>query len=92
MWIITKDFYGDIPESVGGHSEGYDAERFASADTRSIRLLNNESGGVEYQGRATYKRILNSPKELTIEIQNWALADTECTELQYYENDKWLTL
>jgi hypothetical protein len=95
MWIITRDFLDDgtcdIPSRVGVHSNDYDADRFAKANTLEIRLLDDD-GEVYYEGRATRKRILHSSEEYAFEVLDWAMADAGCTELQYFDGGEWQTL
>lgn len=94
MWIITKDHLtadGEDLNRVGVHSNNYNKERFAKADTIPIRLLDDD-GEVYYEGRASRKRILDSSEEYAFEPLDWAMADAGCTELQYFDNGEWQTL
>lgn len=94
MWIIIRDYLngnGEDLNRVGVHSNNYNDERFAKADTIPIRLMDDD-GEVYYEGRATRKRIPDSSEEYAFEPLDWAMADAGCTELQYFDDDEWQTL
>ena len=98
MWVITKDRLSEIPNAsealkstnrAGVHSADYDQQKFT--DTLQIRLLDDD-GEISYEALATRKRILDSPEDSAFDLLYWAENDAGCTELQYFDQGRWITL
>ena len=95
MWIIDKDllFIGDgsdvVPSRAGKiRSKNFDENYFLQQELVKFRLFDDD-GELYYEGRMTKKRL---DSEHAFAPLDWAMNDSGCTYLEYFEDNQWKML
>ena len=92
MWIITKDFLwkegDDIPSRANKiKSRNFNQDYFYLQELVKFHLFDDD-GELYYEGLMTKKYL----DDFGFGPLDWAMADSGCTYLMYYENGEWKQL
>ena len=91
MWKITRNIIdADEPNPVKPVSHNFNGPAFDLFPTRKFRLLDDD-GEVYFEGLIT-EAALNGPEEESFAPLDDFGRGYGCTELQYREGGKWVTL
>jgi hypothetical protein len=92
MWIITKDFLweegDDVPSRANKvKSQNFNHDYFYLQELVKFYLFDDD-GELYYEGMMTKKYL----DDYGFGPLDWAMADSGCTYMEYYENGVWKQL